>query len=71
MKMTEKRTLVQRAAFLFAVVFTASSAVQADAQQPGASFRPVTQAELNDPDPANWLMWRGGYRNWGYSELDQ
>ena len=71
MKMTEKRALVQRAAFLFAVVFTASSAMQAEAQEPGATFRPVTQAMLNDPDPADWLMWRGGYRNWGYSELDQ
>ena len=24
------------------------------------AFRPLTQAMLNDPDPADWLMWRGG-----------
>ena len=35
------------------------------------TFRPLTQAMLNDPDPADWLMWRGGYANWGYSPLDQ
>ena len=26
-------------------------------------FRPLTQAMLNDPDPADWVMWRGGYAN--------
>ena len=35
------------------------------------TFRPLTQAMLNDPDPSDWLMWRGGYANWGYSPLDQ
>ena len=36
-----------------------------------AEFRPVTQDMLNDPDPADWLMWRGSYNGWGYSPLDQ
>ena len=35
------------------------------------AFRPVTQTMLNEPDPADWLMWRGGYSNWGYSPLEQ
>ena len=35
------------------------------------AFRPLTQAMLNDPDPSDWVMWRGGYANWGYSPLDQ
>ena len=34
-------------------------------------FRPVTQAMLNSPDPADWLMWRRTYNGWGYSPLDQ
>ncbi len=34
-------------------------------------FRPLTQDMLNQPDPEDWLMWRGGYNNWGYSPLDQ
>ena len=29
------------------------------------SFRPLTQEMLNNPDPQDWLMWRGGYENWG------
>ena len=43
-----------------------------DAQDsPQSAFRPITQAMLTDPDPADWLMWRGGYKGWGYSPLDQ
>ena len=26
-----------------------------------SSFRPITEAMLGNPDPADWLMWRGGY----------
>ena len=33
-------------------------------------FRPATQAVLNDPDPADWPMWRRMYNGWGYSPLD-
>lgn len=35
------------------------------------TFRPLTQEMLNNPNPEDWLMWRGGYSNWGYSPLDQ
>ena len=46
--------------------------LEVSAQNRGQNaFLPVTQAMLNDPDPADWLMWRGGYSNWGYSPLDQ
>ena len=34
-------------------------------------FQPLTQDMLNNPDPNDWLMWRGNYENWGYSPLDQ
>ena len=34
-------------------------------------FRPVTDAMLQDPDPADWLMWRRTLDSWGYSPLDQ
>ena len=43
----------------------------AEAQRQGTTFQPVTQAMLNEPDPEDWIMWRGGYRNWGYSALDE
>ncbi len=34
-------------------------------------FAPVTDAMLQDPDPADWLMWRRTLDSWGYSPLDQ
>ncbi len=35
------------------------------------SITPVTEAMLRKPDPADWLMWRGNYSSWQYSELKQ
>ena len=35
------------------------------------TFRPVTDAVLQDPDAADWLMWRRTLDSWGYSPLDQ
>ncbi len=32
---------------------------------------PVTDAELQNPDSADWLMWRRTLDSWGYSPLDQ
>lgn len=34
-------------------------------------FAPVTDAELQSPDPADWLSWRRTLDSWGYSPLDQ
>ncbi|MGD8873375.1 MAG: PQQ-binding-like beta-propeller repeat protein, partial [Gemmatimonadota bacterium] len=34
-------------------------------------FRPVTDEELTDPDPGDWLMYRRTYNGQGYSPLDQ
>ena len=33
-------------------------------------FTPVTDAMLQDPDPADWPMWRRTLDGWGYSPLD-
>jgi alcohol dehydrogenase (cytochrome c) len=43
---------------------------QAHAQN-ADGFVPVTDAMLQNPDPADWLMWRRTLDNWGYSPLDQ
>jgi PQQ-dependent dehydrogenase (methanol/ethanol family) len=43
----------------------------AHAQDAFTNFRPVTDAMLAEPDPADWLMWRRTLNNWGYSPLDQ
>ncbi len=39
-------------------------------QEQGSGFAPVTDAMLQDPAPADWLMWRRTLDGWGYSPLD-
>ena len=34
-------------------------------------IRPVTDVELENPSPDDWLMWRRTLDGWGYSPLDQ
>jgi PQQ-dependent dehydrogenase (methanol/ethanol family) len=41
------------------------------AQEEARKFVPVTDAMLQKPDPANWLMWRRTLDGWGYSPLSQ
>jgi len=41
------------------------------AQAPATDFVPVTDEMLQNPDPADWLMWRRTLDNWGYSPLDE
>ncbi|HWW82370.1 MAG TPA: PQQ-binding-like beta-propeller repeat protein, partial [Vicinamibacterales bacterium] len=36
-----------------------------------AGFKPVTDAMLENPDPADWINWRRTLDGWGYSPLDQ
>jgi len=38
---------------------------------PERAYRPVTDAMLANPDPADWLHWRRTLDGWGYSPLDQ
>ena len=45
-------------------------ALPVTAQETSAEFVPVTDAMLQDPDPADWLMWRRTLNTWGYSPLD-
>ena len=35
------------------------------------AYKPVTDERLANPEPENWLQYRGNYRGWGYSPLDQ
>ena len=34
-----------------------------------AAYTPVTDARLKNPEPGNWLHYRGNYQGWGYSPL--
>ena len=54
-----------------AVVSFALCAPAAAEAQPAREFVPVTDAMLQDPDPADWPMWRRTLDGWGYSPLDQ
>ena len=36
-----------------------------------ADYTPVTDARLKNPEPSNWLQYRGNYAGWGYSPLDK
>jgi PQQ-dependent dehydrogenase (methanol/ethanol family) len=35
------------------------------------NFTPVTDEMIQNPDPADWLMWRRTLNSWGHSPLDQ
>lgn len=48
-----------------------SLTLPAPAQMELKSFVPVTDAMLQNPDPADWLMWRRTLDSQGYSPLEQ
>jgi alcohol dehydrogenase (cytochrome c) len=50
------------------VTITAHAQTGAD---PFADFVPVTDEMLQNPDPADWPMWRRTLDSWGYSPLDK
>jgi alcohol dehydrogenase (cytochrome c) len=62
---------MNRLTTLIILAITGTAALQAAAQTGETEFVPVTDAMLQDPDPADWLMWRRTLNNWGYSPLDQ
>ena len=53
-----------------AAVLSAAAGLTGFAQEPDR-IRPVTDAELQEPSPDEWLMWRRTLDGWGYSPLDQ
>jgi len=52
------------------VTLVALSPALLPAQGP-PSYSAVTEGRLLNPEPHNWLMYRGNYAGWGYSPLDQ
>ena len=57
---------------LFLVTFVAALGADVSfAQADDSGFAPVTDAMLNDPDPADWLMCWRTLSGWGYSPLDR
>lgn len=43
----------------------------AAAQAAPGPYATVTDERLRNPEPANWLQYRGNYAGWGYSPLEQ
>jgi opacity protein-like surface antigen len=38
--------------------------------KPVTNFVPVTDAMMRSPKPEDWLMYRGNYAGWAYSQLE-
>src|SRR5207249_547525 len=63
---------MKRIAALMALVsLVAAFGLGVRAQQTTRRFVPVTDAMLQKPDPADWLMWRRTLDGWGFSPLSQ
>jgi len=54
-----------------AAAVLAACAVTAHAETELGAYTPVTDARLANPEPSNWLQYRGNYAGWGYSPLDK
>ena len=54
-----------------ALAILGATAVVAQAGSNLGPYSPVTDARLENPEPKNWLMYRGNYSGWGYSPLDK
>ena len=68
MRATRSATSRTCLAVLTCAALVVAAAVLGRAQD--EDFVPVTDAMLQDPDPADWLMWRRTLDGWGYSPLD-
>ena len=64
-----RRCVAARWALVLGITLTGS--MDNTAAQSADDFTPVTDAVLQNPDPADWLSWRRTLDGWGYSPLDQ
>src|ERR1700682_2616375 len=67
-----KAILRRRSGVVLAVALVSVCAVAVGrGQSRPRRFVPVTDAMLQKPDPADWLMWRRTLDGWGFSPLNQ
>ena len=52
-----------------AVLAVCALAAHADTEL--GAYPPVTDSRLANPEPGNWLHYRGNYAGWGYSPLEK
>ncbi|HZI51670.1 MAG TPA: PQQ-binding-like beta-propeller repeat protein [Terriglobia bacterium] len=62
---------MRRLLALAALILLAGPSTRDIQAQSARRFVPVTDAMLQKPDAADWLMWRRTLDGWGYSPLDQ
>ena len=62
---------MKRLLALSALILLAQPAAREIRAQETRRFVPVTDAMLQKPDSADWLMWRRTQDSWGYSPLNQ
>ncbi len=67
----QRRFVTRMGAVLAALLCIGLCVGGTTAQAQERDFEPVTDAMLQDPDPADWLNWRRTLDGWGYSPLDQ
>lgn len=60
-----------RISLVCALGLLVSGTLNAKAPSTTAKYNPVTDKRLANPEPENWLQWRGNYEGWTYSPLDQ
>ena len=68
--MRQRRPLSRHVLVAAVTVLQVAGGLTAAGAQPSGELVPVTDAMLQDPDPADWLMWRRTLDGWGYSPLD-
>ena len=68
--MRQRRPLSRHVLVAAVTVLQVAGGLTAAQAQPSGELVPVTDAMLQDPDPADWLMWRRTLDGWGYSPLD-
>ena len=61
---------VRTVAILSFALLVAFEPAMLTAQSP-VSYSAVTEQRLLNPEPHNWLMYRGTFNGWGYSPLEQ
>ena len=61
----------QRIAVWLAVSLVAGGLPSSSLGQSPPAYKNVTNERLTNPEPRNWLMYRGSYDSMGYSALDQ
>src|SRR5262249_27717703 len=61
---------MRKLAVLICTILVALEPAKLTAQSP-VSYSTVTEQRLLNPEPNNWLMYRGNFSGWGYSPLDQ